>query len=29
MNQAVPTAYFRRLGLLSFIEEHRRLARFA
>jgi RNA-directed DNA polymerase len=29
MNQAVPTALFRRLGLLSFIEEHRRLARFA
>jgi RNA-directed DNA polymerase len=29
MNQAVPTAYFRRLGLLSFIEEHRRLARSA
>jgi len=29
MHQAVPTAYFRRLGLLSFIEEHRRLARSA
>ena len=27
MNQAVPTAVFRRLGLVSFIEEHRRLAR--
>jgi len=27
MNQAVPTVVFRRLGLVSFIEEHRRLAR--
>jgi len=29
MHQAVPTARLRRLGLLSFVNEHRRLARFA
>jgi RNA-directed DNA polymerase len=29
MNQAVPTATFRRMGLVSLIQEHRRLARFA
>ena len=27
MNQAYPTAVFRRMGLMSFLEEHRRLAR--
>ncbi len=26
MNQAIPTRYFRSLGLLSFLDEHRRLA---
>jgi RNA-directed DNA polymerase len=25
MNQAIPARYFRSLGLLSFLEEHRRL----
>ena len=27
MNQAYPTAVFRRMGRMSFLEEHRRLAR--